>query len=124
MVLFSTVADVFPAASKLHGTTLDKGKELKADGQLAGSPSQLFDAVAIILSGQGTQALLKEGAAVQFVMDAFGHLKAIGYHVSARPLLDTAGGTIDEGVTDLSASFLEAAATRFVARERSVRTLA
>ena len=35
--------------------------------------------------------LLKEAAAVQFVMDAFGHLKAIGHSAAAKPLLDKAG---------------------------------
>ncbi len=115
---------VFLVAPKLHGTKLENGKELKADGQLAASPSQLFDAVVVILSAKGTQMLLKEGAAVQFVMDAFGHLKAIGHSDSARPLLDKAGVVPDEGVTGLSAVFVEAAAKRFYAREPSVRTLA
>jgi catalase len=115
---------VFLVAPKLHGTKLDNGKELKADGQLAASPSQLFDAVAIILSAKGTQLLLKEGAAVQFVMDAFGHLKAIGHSEAARPLLDKAGVVPDEGVTGLTAAFLDAAAKRFFVREPSVRTLA
>ncbi|MGC3974481.1 MAG: catalase [Nitrospira sp.] len=115
---------VFLVAPKLHGTKLDNGKELKADGQLAASPSQLFDAVAIILSAKGTQMLVKEGAAIQFVMDAFGHLKAIGHTDAAQPLLDKAGVVPDEGVTDLRGSFVEAAAKRFFAREPSVRTLA
>ena len=115
---------VFLVAPKLHGTKLENGKELKADGQLAASPSQLFDAVVVILSAKGTQMLLKEGAAVQFVMDAFGHLKAIGHSDSARPLLDKAGVVPDEGVTGLSAVFVEAAAKRFFAREPSVRSLA
>nr|HNI19752.1 catalase-related domain-containing protein [Nitrospira sp.] len=115
---------VFLVAPKLHGTKLENGKELKADGQLAASPSQLFDAVAIILSAKGAQMLLKEGAAIQFVMDAFGHLKAIGHSEAAQPLLDKAGVVPDEGVTDLRGSFVEAAAKRFFAREPSVRTLA
>ena len=68
--------------------------------------------------------LLKEGAAIQFVMDAFGHLKAIGHSDAAQPLLDKAGVVPDEGVTDLSSAFVEAAAKRFFAREPSVRTLA
>ena len=115
---------VFLVAPKLRGTKLDNGKELKADGQLAASPSQLFDAVAVILSAAGTEMLLKEGAAIQFVMDAFGHLKAIGHSDAAQPLLDKAGVVPDEGVTDLSSAFVEAAAKRFFAREPSVRTLA
>jgi hypothetical protein len=46
-------------------------------GQLAGTPSVLFDAVAIVLSDEGAKELSLESAAVDFVRDAFGHLKAI-----------------------------------------------
>ena len=58
----------------------------------------MFDAVAVILSTEGCAMLLKQGAAVQFVMDAFGHLKAIGASDAAAPLLDKAGVVPDEGV--------------------------
>jgi hypothetical protein len=37
----------------------------------------LFDAVAVILSDEGAKALSMESAAIDFVRDAFGHLKAI-----------------------------------------------
>jgi catalase len=111
-------------APKVGGAKLSDGKVRKADGQLAGSPSQLFDAVAIVLSKAGADALVKEGAAVQFVMDAFGHLKAIGASAAAKPLLDKAGVEPDDGVTGLDASFVAAAARRFYAREPGVRTLA
>jgi catalase len=67
---------------------------------------------------------MKEAAAVQFVMDAFGHLKAIGASAAAKPLLDKAGVEPDEGVTDLSAKFAKAAAKRFWDREPKVRMLA
>ena len=58
--------------------------------------AEIFDAVAIVLSEKGCLALLKEAAAVQFVMDAFGHLKAIGATKAARRLLDRAGVEADE----------------------------
>jgi catalase len=80
----------FLVAPKVGGAKLKGGTVLKADGQLAGSPSQLFDAVAIVLSDQGCQMLTNEAAAVQFVMDAFGHLKGIGASDAAKPLLDKA----------------------------------
>ena len=111
-------------APKVGGAKLSDGKMHKADGQLAGTPSQLFDAVAIILSEKGCAAMLKEGAAVQFAMDAFGHLKAIGASEAARPLLDKAGVKADAGVTGLGDDFIKAAATRFYDREPGVRTLA
>ncbi len=111
-------------APKVGGAKLSNGKVQKADGQLAGSPSQLFDAVALVLSKAGCGALLKEAAAVQFVMDAFGHLKAIGGSADAKPLLDKAGVVADDGVTGLGPEFVKAAARRHFEREPQVRTLA
>jgi len=111
-------------APKVGGAKLSDGTMQKADGQLAGSPSQIFDAVAIVLSEEGCAALVKEAAAVDFVMNAFGHLKAIGASDAAQPLLDKAGVERDEGVTGLDGAFVKAAAQRFYAREASLRTLA
>ncbi|MCM8732078.1 catalase [Hephaestia sp. GCM10023244] len=114
----------FVVAPKVNGITLSDGKAVKPDGQLAGSPSQLFDAVAILLAPKAIETLLDDGAAVQFAMDAFGHLKAIGHNPDARPLLDKAGVKPDAGVTDLGDAFVKAATKRFWDREPSVRTLA
>nr|WP_295169082.1 catalase [uncultured Brevundimonas sp.] len=118
---------VFIVAPKIGGAKLKDGKTLAADGQLAGSPSVLFDAVAIILSEDGCAQMLKEGAAVDFAKDAFGHLKAIGHTPEAQPLLDKAGVEPDAGVIDLSKnakSFLAPARTRQWDREPKVRMLA
>ncbi|MBP8232885.1 MAG: catalase [Rhizorhabdus sp.] len=109
---------------KVGGATLSDGSKRKADGQLAGTPSQLFDAVAVILSDEGCKALMKEAAAVQFVMDAFGHLKAIGASEAAKSLLDKAGVEPDGGVTGLGDDFVAAARGRFYAREPKLRMLA
>ena len=117
-------AKPFLVAPKVGGAKLSDGTMKKADGQLAGSPSQLFDAAAVVLSKDGAAAMLKEGAAVQWVMDAFGHLKAVGASDAAKPLLDKAGVEADEGVTGLDDGFIAAAAKRFYAREPNVRTLA
>jgi catalase len=114
-------------APKIGGVTLKDGKRLKADGQLAGTPSVTFDAVAIVLSDAGCSALLKEGAAIDFAKDAFGHLKAIGYSEEAKPLLDKAGVEEDDGVVALgkgTEAFLAPARTRQWAREPEVRILA
>lgn len=113
----------FIVAPKVGGAKLSDGKVMKADGQLAGSPSQIFDAVALVLSEAGTAALLKEAAAVQFVMDAFGHLKAIGHTPEAKPLLDKAGVVADAGVVGLK-DLPAAGASRYYVREPAVRTLA
>lgn len=118
---------VFIVAPKIGGAKLKDGKTLAADGQLAGSPSVLFDAVAIVLSEDGCAQMLKEGAAVDFAKDAFGHLKAIGHTPEAQPLLDKAGVEPDPGVIDLSKApkgFLAPARTRQWDREPKVRMLA
>ena len=70
-------ATVKIVAPKVGGAKLASGAMLAADGQLAGTPSVLFDAVAVILSDAGAKALSLESAAIDFVRDAFGHLKAI-----------------------------------------------
>ena len=111
-------------APKVGGAKLSDGTQQKADGQLAGTPSQIFDAVAVVLSQTGTTALLKEAAAVEWVMNAFGHLKAIGANDAAKPLLDKAGVEADEGITGLGAAFIAAAQRRYYDREPSLRTLA
>ena len=107
---------------------LDGGDAQPADGQLAGSPSVIFDAVALILSEAGAASLLKEAAAIDFVKDAFGHLKAIAYTPAVQRLLDKAGVEVDPGVIALDGdgldAFLTQAKTRQWDREPSVRMLA
>ncbi len=113
-------------APKVGGVKLADGKTLAADGQLAGTPSVLFDAVAIILSDNGAKALSKEGAAIDFVRNAFGHLKAIAVDEGGKKLLKAANVDTDGGVMDAKdvKKFIHAAKTRQWEREKSVRTLA
>ncbi len=115
---------LFLVSPRVHNVKLSDGHMVKADGQLQGSPSPLFDAVAIVLDAKQAQALTKEGAAVKWVMDAFAHLKAIGADAAAKPLLDKAGVEKDDGVCGLDADFIAAARTRQWKREPKVRMLA
>ena len=119
-------ASVKIIAPKVRGAKLAAGSLLAADGQLAGTPSVLFDAVAIILSDEGAQALSRDSAAVDFVRDAFGHLKAIAADKGAQALLKAASIRNDRGVVnaDDEDAFIAAAKTRQWDREKSVRTLA
>ena len=87
----------------------------------------LFDAVAVVLSEAGCADLLKESAAVDFVSNAFVHLKAIGHTAEAQPLLDKAGVAPDAGIVDLAGgaeAWVAPASTRQWDREPSVRDLA
>ena len=113
-------------APKVGGAKLADGSMLAVDGQLAGTPSVLFDAVAVILSDEGAKALSMESAAIDFVRDAFGHLKAIAADIGGQMLLKTANVGQDAGVVDANdkEAFIAAAKTRQWDREKLVRTLA
>lgn len=117
-------ATAFVVAPKVGKVQLSDGKTIRADGQLVGSPSQIFDAVAVLVSNEGAQSLSREAAAIQWVMDAFGHLKAIGYSEEGLLLLERAGIGVDAGVIPLDGSFPTAAAKRFFDREPTIRQLA
>lgn len=113
-------------APRVGEVMLDDQSFLKVHGQLAGTPSVMFDAVAIVLSADAAAKLCNEAAAVDFVRDAFGHLKAIAADAGAQALLDKAGIMKDDGVVFVQNmdQFLAAAKTRQWDREKFVRTLA
>jgi catalase len=119
-------ASVKIVAPKVGGAKLADGELLPADGQLAGTPSVMFDAVAILLSEDGAKRLSTESAAIDFVRDAFGHLKALAIDRGGQSLLQAAGIQPDAGVVavDDVAAFIAAAKTRQWDREKTVRTLA
>ena len=119
-------ASVKIVAAKVGGATLADGAHLAADGQLAGTPSVMFDAVAVILSQQAARALCGDAAAIDFVRDAYGHLKALGVDAGGQRLLQKAGIEPDAGVIDIgdSRKFIACAKTRQWGREASLRSLA
>jgi catalase len=125
-------AKVKLVAPHVGGAKTGDGKLLEADMQLAGAPSIFFDAVTVIVSETGARELAREAAALDFLSDAFNHLKVIGYVPAAKPLLQRAGITdelVDAGVVKLDganaiAGFIAAAKkTRIWDREPKVRNL-
>ena len=106
-------------APRAHGIKLSDGSKVDVDGILAGMPSVVFDAVAVVLSEEGTDKLVKELTAVQWVQDAYAHLKAISYTKESQGLLEKAGVDMNvRGIsTDLGAEFIKNAGTRFWERE-------
>ena len=107
------------------GVRLKSGKHLATDMALSGgAPSVFFDAVAIFASAEGAKPLLKNSAAIDWVRDAFGHLKVIGHTSAAQPLFAKASlaDDLDEGVIELDGrpgvgQYIEAAKQRVWARE-------
>jgi catalase len=122
----SAGATVKLVAPKLGGALLSDGTQQAADGQLAGTPSMIFDAIAVVLSEEGGKLLAKEAAAVDFVRDAFGHLKAIAADNGAKAVLKAAGIGKDKGVVEAgdAKAFIAAAKTRQWDREKTLRMLA
>ncbi len=100
-----------------------EGGTLKADGQLAGSPSVMFDAVASILSAERAAALAREAACVQWFMDAYAHCKTIAHCDGTTAILAKAGVAPGEGVVPVAA-LVKTGIARHWAREPEVRTLA
>ena len=119
-------ANVKIVSMKIGGAKLSDGSLLPVDGQLAGTPSVLFDAIAIILSKEGSKILSMEAAAIDFVRDAYGHLKAIATDIGGEVLLKNANIHVDPGVLNASEidAFISAAKTRQWDREKSIRALA
>jgi catalase len=113
-------------APRIGGATLSDRRKVAADGQLAGTPSLVFDAVALVLSEAAGQRLATEAAAVDFVRDAFGHLKAIAADAGAQAVLQAGGIDKDAGVVAAgdAKAFVKAAMTRQWAREPKLWTLA
>lgn len=114
---------------KIGGAMLDDGTLAQGKQKLDGGPSVLYDAVALLVSAEGAAQLSRDAVARDFVADAFGHCKFIGYSAEAEPLLRKAGieeADMDAGVIALAApadaaGFLqECGALRFWPREFEV----
>jgi len=119
-------ATVEIVAPKAGGVVTGGGKQVPADHALAGAPSVVFDAIVVAPSAEGVKTLMQIAASVDWLRDAFGHLKVIGYQPDAMPLLEAAQVEIDEGVLSLAGeglkSFIEAAKKhRIWDREPKVR---
>ncbi len=115
-------------ALKVGGAKADDGTLIPAKHQLAGGPSVLFDAVALLLSEEGAERLAGEAAARDFVADAFAHCKFIAYTPQASALFAKAGVDIqDEGLIPLdgkksAGAFIEACRKlRLWSRETAVK---
>ncbi|HEY4250918.1 MAG TPA: catalase [Roseomonas sp.] len=115
-------------APKIGGITASDGKLVAAQHALAGGPSVLFDAVAIIPSEEGAVALAGNAAAKDFVSDAHAHAKFIAHSPAAKAIFKGAGiARTDKGFLPLEApadarGFVEACcALRFWSREPTTK---
>lgn len=95
-VLLGEGLDPALLAPKRGGVKDARGKLTPVDFALSAAPSVLFDAVVIL------GRLPDVAAAVDWVRNAFGHLKAIGYGEDVEPLLKRSLVHADEAVVALS----------------------
>jgi catalase len=91
-------------APKVGGAKASDGSWIDAQQMIAGAPSVLYDAVALLPAKPAMADLLKESTARDFVADAFAHCKFIGFVEAAAPLLDKAGIARDEAVIALASA--------------------
>lgn len=105
-------------APKVGGAKASDGSWIDAQQMIAGAPSVLYDAVALLPTKPAMAGLLNESTARDFVADAFAHCKFIGFVEAAAPLLTKAGVVEDEAVVPL-ASLKDI--TGFVARLGELR---
>jgi catalase len=120
-------AAVMVIAPKVGGATDDTGVMVPADQSLTTAPSLLFDSVTVLASQAGAEDLANQAPAVDWVRDAFGHLKVIARSPEALVLFEKAGVKPDDGVIDLGVEkgletyFDTAKAGRIWAREPGLR---
>jgi len=112
-------ATVEMVAPRIGGARPARGTDgPPADHTIAGGPSVIFDAVAIVPGAEAIDDLLAEAGAIEWVSDAFSHGKVIATVAEAGPLLAAARVTADPGVIDLAGG---AAIAQFIAAARRGR---
>ena len=119
-------ATPFIVAPKIS-ITLNNGETIAADGQLAGSPSVLFDAIVSIIMPEQAKKLAKVSEAIAWFKDAHAHLKAIAYcGATDEFILIPQHIEKDASVVALKEidTFIEKAKSREWDREPNVRDLA
>ena len=121
--IFQAGGRVKIVAQKIGKARLSDGSSIAVEGQLAGTPSVMFDAIVILLNDEAAARLSKDSKAIDFVRDAHAHLKAIGIDHGGHALFKAAGLAIDNGVFEnhLQDQFIAAAKTRQWDREARVR---
>ena len=97
-------------APKVGPIKTSKGKEISPQHFLAGAPSVLFDCVVVAPALEHVEALAREAAAIDWIRDAFSHLKVIGFNQASVLMFEKSSVAIDadEGMVDLDHDGLQA----------------
>lgn len=82
----------------------NNGVAITPNHAIAAAPSVLFDTVVIAISETEIDTLKKQAPVLNFIRDAYAHLKIIGCTASSTPLLEIAGISLDDGVVEVDTS--------------------
>ncbi len=74
------------------------GKALAVDASMEGMPSVMFDGVIVPGGKKALDALAGSGLAKHFLLEAYKHLKAIGFAAEGKALVDGLGLKADKGL--------------------------
>lgn len=93
-------------APKIGGVRTSDGSRVQAQQTIAGGPSVLFDAVAILISEDSISQLVNDPAARDYVSDAYAHSKFIAYNSPALDLIKGVLGdrNLDDGFFEIGSS--------------------
>ena len=93
-------------AATIAGISASDGSSIAANQKIDGGPSVLYDAVALLVSEEGAEALWNLPAARDFVADAYAHSKFVAYSNAAKPFLAKVIGAekLDGGFIEIKAS--------------------
>ena len=107
-------------APQVGGVKDSQGNRIPADQKIGGGPSVLYDAVVVLPSEEGARMLAKDAGARDFVTDAYGHCKFIGYGAAAQALFDAAcvAKLMDEGFVTVDSAV---SAKKFIETCRKLR---
>ncbi len=103
----ATLEVIAPKAGPIR---TNKGKEIVPNHFLAGAPSVLFDYVVVAPAAKNAKSLASESAAIDWIRDAFSHLKVIGFNEASAMMFEKASvqTDADEGVVNVGAGNLSA----------------
>ncbi len=109
------ILDALQTAAQAEGAALEligphigdvqsgASEALTPDHAIAAAPSVLFDTVVLAVSGAAVDDMKQHAATMNFIRDAYAHLKIIAYLPAAKPLLEHAGITADDGIVEIGA---------------------
>ena len=114
-------ASVKLIAPQVGGVQGSDGKLIIADEKLGGSPSVLYDAVALLASKEGADLIAADPATHEFVANALAHRKFIAYCEPAKGLLEKASANPTHRLQLVSLDQANSTQT-FITKCRSLRS--